>query len=82
MPLSLFSVLIHFFFPRSRLQRPAVELGKQDLRPGDHGAPEKVRREHLRRRLPSVEAVHRQHGRGRSRESFCLKKKKRRLLLL
>ncbi len=66
--------LFSFSLPsRPRLQRPAVEPGDQDVRAGDHGAPEEVRREHLRRRLPPDQALHRQRRRRRPGKGLCLR---------
>ncbi len=60
------------FACRPRLFYPTVELGQQDVCTRDHVAPQKVRRVDLRRRLSSVEALHRQCGRGRSSQSLCM----------
>ncbi|CAG9822648.1 unnamed protein product [Phaedon cochleariae] len=57
-------------FRLARLLDPAVALGQQDLRPGDHRPPEEVRREHPGRRLPPLQAVHSQRRRRRASQSF------------
>lgn len=55
-----------------RLLRAPVEPGHQDLRAGDHGAPQEVRREHPGRGLPPAAALHRQRGRRRPRQGVRL----------
>lgn len=55
-----------------RLLRAPLEPRHQDLRAGDHRAPQEVRREHPRRRLPPPPAVHRQRRRGRTRQGLRL----------
>lgn len=55
-----------------RLLGAPVEPRHQDLRAGDHRAPQEVRREHPRRRLPPSPALHRKCGRRRPREGFRL----------
>lgn len=59
----------------ARLLRAPVEPGHQDLRAGDHGAPQEVRREHPGRGLPSAPAVHRQRRRRRTRQSLRLSRR-------
>lgn len=56
----------------ARLLRAPVEPGHQDLRAGDHRAPQEVRREHPRRRLPPAAALHRQRRRRRPRQGLRL----------
>lgn len=51
----------------ARLLRAPLEPRHQDLRAGDHRAPQEVRREHPRRRLPPAAALHRQRRRRRTR---------------
>lgn len=52
----------------ARLLGAPVEPGHEDVRAGDHGAPQEVRREHPGRGLPPGAAVHRVGGRGRARQ--------------
>lgn len=48
-----------------RLLRAPVEPGYEDVRAGDHGAPQEVRREHPGRGVPPAAALYRQCGRRR-----------------
>lgn len=47
--------------------------GQQDLRAGDHRAPQEVRREHPGRGVPPDAAVHRERRRRRSRQGVRLR---------
>lgn len=62
----------------ARLLRAPVEPRHQDLRAGDHRAPQEVRREHPRRRLPPAAALHRQRRRRRPRQGLRLSRPRRR----
>lgn len=56
----------------ARLLRAPVEPRHQDVRAGDHGAPQEVRREHPRRGLPPAAALHRQRRRRRPGQGLRL----------
>lgn len=56
----------------ARLLRAPVEPRHQDVRAGDHGAPQEVRREHPGRGVPPAATLHRQRGRRRARQGVRL----------
>lgn len=56
----------------ARLLRTPLESRHQDLRARDHGAPQEVRREHPRCRLPPPAAVYRERRRRRTRQGVRL----------